>query len=326
MKFHGKLLALCLLQGAGAFTIQRPTLKSRTRVASNTGSSAEMLGDFSEPEQAYVEGMSNLPYSAPPGGALSSPRAFTDVSVDEIMSTLSAVKVQGSSLRTWSIMNHSVNRVQIFLKTEGRPLNAAVDLWQGPDNTPQKVQVYIEDGAKRPFSAVFECPGGGNTVSIRNENSMEFPLSACVDANLADGLSLIPAGATLPDMETSRLVQGGAVFTAPFDSSVASVSVLLKTDGRPLNCRLELLQGPNNNKQVMEVYSEDGLLRPFYAVMETPGSGNVVRVCNTAPVEFPLTASVRPFKTLIHEDFNNESVFVVSSDKYGDRNRGLQAS
>merc|ERR1712021_183463 len=74
-------------------------------------------------------------------------------------------------------------------------------------------------------------------------------------------------------------IQGGALRTYPFDPSVDSV---------------ELLQGPNNNKQIIELYTEDGNDRPFFCVLETPGSGNVMRVVNTAPVEFPMTASVVP--------------------------------
>jgi hypothetical protein len=211
----------------------------------------------------------------------------------------------------------------VFLKTEGRPLNANVELWQGPDNTPEKIQIYIEDGSKRPFSAVIETPGGGNTIAVRNENSMEFPLEACVDATFQDDYSIIPPGVTLIDLKPGKLLQGGAVMTYPFDPSVASVSVLLKTDGRPLNARIELLQGPNNNKQVMEVYLEDGLLRPFYAVIETPGSGNVVRIVNTAPVEFPLLTTVEPYQITEYSMANND-VFVVSADKYGDRNRNIK--
>merc|ERR1719282_201844 len=120
---------------------------------------------------------------------------------------------------------------------------------------------------------------------------MEFPMAAQIEA--------VSAAGPLVDMTRvdhgPMTIQGGALRTYPFEPLVDSVQIMLRTDGRPLNARIELLQGPNNNKQVIELYTEDGLERPFFAVIETPGSGNVVRLINTATVEFPLTATVEPY-------------------------------
>mmetsp|Transcript_17241 Transcript_17241/g.49993 ORF Transcript_17241/g.49993 Transcript_17241/m.49993 type:complete len:282 (-) Transcript_17241:274-1119(-) len=211
----------------------------------------------------------------------------------------SSILVQGGSLRTWSYRSPSVEQVQVVLSTEGRPLDADIELWQGPDNTPCKMRVYVENGQLRPFSAVVETPRGPNTIAIRNIGQVEFPLAANVVADNVDA----PSAECL---DTRMTIQGGALRTYPFDPTVDSVQVLLKTDGRPLNARIELLQGPNNNKQVIELYTEDGLDRPFFCILETPGSGNVVRVVNTAPVEFPMTASVVP--NSINEQMGYEAV------------------
>jgi hypothetical protein len=203
--------------------------------------------------------------------------------------------------------------VQVLLKTEGRPLNANVELWQGPDNTPQKMNIYIEDGSLRPFSCVVETPRGHNAIAIRNTGQMEFPMAACVEADLVDRNGNSSAGLgnvvrNLMEMSVPETIQGGSLKTYSFAPAVSSVQILLRTDGRPLNARVELLQGPNNNKQVMELYMEDGNERPFFAVIETPGSGNVVRVINTAPVEFPMTARVEPYMV----DERNDVGVVIS--------------
>ena len=201
----------------------------------------------------------------------------------------SLVTVQGGSLKTWSFSSPLVERVQVVLNTEGRPLDADIELWQGPDNTPHKIRCYIEDGSLRPFSAIIETPRGPNTIAIRNIGNLEFPLAAMVAADSSGSPAPVSGGAS------SNIIQGGALRTYPFDPSVDSVQVLLKTDGRPLNSRIELLQGPNNNKQIIELYTEDGLDRPFLAILETPGSGNVVRIVNTSTMEFPLTAWVEAY-------------------------------
>ena len=137
---------------------------------------------------------------------------------------------------------------------------------------------------------------GPNTVAIRNTAYLEFPLAACVEmirVYADDDGGLVAATKGLPE----KKIQGGSLYTYPFDTSVlSSVQVLLKSDGRPLNARIELLQGPNNNKQVIELYTEDGVERPFFAVIETPGTGNVVRAVNTGTVEFPLISCVEPYR------------------------------
>jgi hypothetical protein len=182
-----------------------------------------------------------------------------------------------------------VDAVQVLLKSEGRPIDCDIDLWNGPDNTPHKMRVYVEDGALRTFSAIVGTPRGPNSIAVRNIGQLEFPIDAVVRPDMQDGLAASIASV----VSRSEVIQGGAVRTWPFNPIVQSVAVILKTDGRPLNARIELLQGPNNNKQVVELYTEDGLERPFFAIIETPeAAGSVIRIVNTAPLEFPLYASV----------------------------------
>lgn len=241
------------------------------------------------PSVSYSDAPSDTFQSPMSGGLAPTPEAGGLAPLNNIWETSDSVIVQGGSLRTWSTPN--ARRVQLSMTSEGRPMNANIELWQGPDNTPQKMNIYIEDGNLRPLNAVIETPRGPNSVALYNTGQLEFPFNAVLEA---DGLqaSAMDAPALADGL---RIIQGGALKTFPFAPAVASIQVLIKTDGRPLNARVELLQGPNNQKQVMDIYTEDGLERPFFAVIETPGSGNVVRVLNTAPMEYPMSASVQPF-------------------------------
>jgi hypothetical protein len=314
---YSKLLAICVFHptvwGTTAFFIQAPQaltsscyssdyLRSLSRDSEEKASTIQPRVTSTSLKIANISGMygassinGNASASAAEKAAYkavstpSSTEKNLSADIEDFWETASAIIVQGGSLRTWSETTGAVKRVEVCMKTEGRPLNANVELWHGPDNTPLKMSIYCEDGGLRPFSAVIETPSGQNTIAIRNTGQMEFPFAACVEPNVKDVVG------RLLDMGASKTLQGGAMDTYPFGHTVGSVQVLLKTGGRPLNARIELLQGPNNDKQCIDIYCEDGQQRPFYAVIETPGTGNVVRIINTATVEFPITACVQPY-------------------------------
>ncbi len=307
MKFACTILTLCALHPiADGFLVQPPKISHGTSALGSSRFGGYDSMDFSGSSGTRTTTTQVNPTNGA-GGEMVVPdepktRFETRRSNKQRFDDITSVKVQGGSLRTCSFEG-TVDRVTVLLRTDGRPLNANVDLWQGPDNAPQKMSVYLEDGLERPFCATIESPGSSNTVAIRNTGQIEFPITAGLECDMT-GEAKGPANA-LKSLNASRVVQGGAVYTLPFSGAVKSVQVLLVSDGRPLNARIELLQGPNNNKQVMEVYTEDGAVRPFFAVIDTPGSGNVVRIVNTATVEFPLSATVEPY--IIDEEFDDGS-------------------
>lgn len=283
MKIFSKLVLVSLAPAGAAFMTQAPkafAAKSQTDSASVSfsGLGSALASTPSPQSTADEEGIlyKQRKLSTPVGSY--QPQASMGAGeragpAELVASRANKVKVQGGSLKTWSFASPQIQRIHVVLKTEGRPLDADVSLWQGPDNTPHKMRIYVEDGAQRPFSAVIETPRGPNTVQIRNTGQLEFPLDAHVMAEDGKAPSPLPASKSNDLKGPPLTIQGGALRTYPFDQSVESVQILLKTDGRPLRSRIELLQGPNNNKQVVEIYTEDGLDRPFFMVIETPGSG-----------------------------------------------------
>lgn len=290
--------------------------------------------------------------------------------------------IQGKSIRTWNLLQQTsatstlqrhdeVKSVEVSLSTNGRPLNAEIELWQGPDHAPQKIAVYSEDGKTRPLRTVVVATSpqtagtnshirSSTTVAVKNAAEMEFPLSAeckeAVDANYGntkrmtdrdergrqqannrrnsrngrnEQVSIVPhkerlmwqTKANSKVTTATKTVQGGTSTVLPaFPSSVKSVQVFItNSDGVPVNARIEVLQGPNNIKQLVEVFCEDGKLRPFGAILELPSGNNdgsiadmgldhVLRVENTGPLEFPFEVRVEPY-SLEEEDYEGEDYY-----------------
>lgn len=274
MKIYCQLIALSALQGAAAFFVHSPK---------GTTSALRSSIPPSAPAPVVIKGSSSNPATATPGIQKSPANDPWGIEPD--------VLVQGDSLRTWSFVNPDSLSELVVLKTDSRPLNANVDLWIGPDWTPYTMQIYTENGSERPFRTMVGTKGVTNTLAVKNTAAMEFPLSASCEETTGS-LNLAGIKSKIMDSMKGRKIEGGAVYTTPFDPKVDRVQVLLTTQGMKLNARIELLQGPNNIKQAVELHTNDGLNRPFYAIMEAPGSGNVVRVVNLSTLEFPIIAYI----------------------------------
>ena len=219
--------------------------------------------------------------------------------------------VQGNgSRKTW----RNANDVDLR-SPNGLPVDAELEWWEGPGYSPMRMKVYSQDGYTHGIRANSGFGGSngmspydrGHALSIRNTGPMEFPISAGVSndespiATDPDDVVDKKTGETVSapkprsQMKTiTRTIQGmGTIATFPFDMYVESVRVTLWSEGRPIDAKIELLQGPNNVKTVGQVYN-DGMRGPFSLDVDTPGAGGVIQIENTGPMEFPINARVEP--------------------------------
>ena len=206
--------------------------------------------------------------------------------------------LDGLGRKTWAGGNN-VGSMQVDLRTpESKPFEAMVELWSGPNHASHKMRVWSEDGLLRPFQASVNIPqnGAGSAMEVRNVGSMQFPISASVQASRQANKSAINSPIKPLDVRSQK-VQGQTLKTFAIDKSVASVEVTLESSygGMPVQAIIELWEGPGKARQLAEVYNEEG--SPFNAVFQTPGCilgyGSTIAVRNTGPVEYPLTASLK---------------------------------
>lgn len=217
-----------------------------------------------------------------------------------IFKTSPTVRVEGSTLKTWDVGAATTERVQLSLKSSGRPLDANIELWHTPAYIPSKFSCYTEDAKLRPIHAVIETPKHPKTVAVYNTGSGEFPFEACV----AD-TGLGKAAYALADYESS-LVQGGQIVSYNFGGEVESIAVLLSSADvgeRNMKAKIELTSGPNQVKQYFEIYCSSGYKNPFYAVIQTPDQVSTIRIINQNTVEFPFEALVVPYE-VADEDYS----------------------
>eukprot|EP00964_Phaeocystis_antarctica_P044234 scaffold25412_cov64-Phaeocystis_antarctica.AAC.4 len=103
-------------------------------------------------------------------------------------------------------------------------------------------------------------------IEVRNVGEDEFPFSAASD--YAKGaMALLPQ--EIPATGTPVRVDGGALRSFPLDPECEQLEIVLNTDGKQLNARIELLNAPNNPKQTFEVFTNNGELNSLSACAST---------------------------------------------------------
>jgi len=256
-----KLLSVCVilqtLAAASAFTVapRAPVVSSKTQLAMDP-----MFGKTSPGVTSKTAGW-------------------------ELHKISPQVRIEGLTRHSFQFTDASREITQVALHSGGRPVNADIELWVGPDWTPVKVHAYSEDGKQFPVQTLVGTRNKPANVEIRNTNTAEYPINAAASYAIEP---LANARLDIASQGPGRYVEGGSKFIQSFAADVDQLQVLLETDGKMLNAKIEMLNGPNNVKQEFEIFTNNGQLNSLFVVFETPGQGNSVRVTNLATMEFPL--------------------------------------
>jgi len=200
------------------------------------------------------------------------------------------------SIKTWSVAPRDTTRVHVSLVTNDNPIDAKIETWQGPEDIPQDIDVYVEGGARSRFVVVLSMPGLSNTLAVRNFvrsvlDSPRVQIVADITPSLKVSISRISNSKILRDIHPDH------DRTYPLAPFVEKTLVAIMTDGYPLKAHTELLQGPLVAKQVIHESTQDSFARPVYAIISTPGTRNAVRISNECAETSTISAFVEPIET-----------------------------
>lgn len=88
--------------------------------------------------------------------------------------------IDGGALKTFGF-EHGVEYVYLEVSSEGLPVNARVEIWQGPSNTKAIGNIYTDHGMQRPWSALIPLPGYGSSICVKNMGPMAYPIKVSMD-------------------------------------------------------------------------------------------------------------------------------------------------
>lgn len=203
----------------------------------------------------------------------------------------------GNTVRTYP-MPPWATKCQMRFETNGRPMKGEANLWVGPIRKVHTLKFDVESGVEFPIEACLTYKKLAPVLKISTADNQNYPMKVGVFVPPPERIAELDAytqklfeGAS-PDQK--QLIQGsntdgkyGARVNWVIPQHVDSIQLLgwsKDTGKKSFKLDIELLQGPNNVKQKLFLQCGGGS-QPYHAVLQTPGSGWVVRIRNKKFVE-----------------------------------------
>lgn len=235
-----------------------------------------------------------------------SPPEFEIFPVYESMDYIEA----GNTVRTYP-MPPWATRAQMRIESNGRPIKGEANLWVGPIRKVHTLKFDNESGVEFPIETLIKFKKLAPVLKISTANNQNYPMKVGVFVPPPDRASELEAytektffGAS---DEEKQVIQGsdtdgeyGMRCNWVIPANVESVQLLgwsKETGLKSFKVDIECLQGPNNIKQKYFLQCGGGS-QPFHAVLQTPGSGWVIRIRNKKFVEDgKIQIAVVPYET-----------------------------
>lgn len=287
MKLSFSLVALSgLFNLSSAFTVGKPALTS------SSSSTSRIFSDPSQPSDAAAAA-TFAPKDIFANARL--PNGDVDpTKIDifpEVYDTTTRLE-GGNTLRSIKIPEWAT-RVQYKIESYGRPMKGEVQLWLGPIRQTHTLKFGNEDGKAMPVMSTLKFkPNPSIKVTTSEDYNCPIKISLSVPtAERAEQLEKITE--TLfyqASPEEKKIVQGGSTdggtggqwvyWEIPQNvNAVHLIAWAVDTGKKSFRLKTEVLKGPNN---IMQHYTLQcgGGSQPYHTVLQTPGSGWVVRMQN----------------------------------------------
>jgi len=86
----------------------------------------------------------------------------------------------GGALKTVSV-NRQMPKIKIRIHSQGLPVRALLEVWEGPGQSRQVAEIESQDGLNRPFACAIDTYGHGATICVRNLGDTTFPILLTVE-------------------------------------------------------------------------------------------------------------------------------------------------